>query len=107
MSRYFELMNRLGRNPDHVGNLFTEPLPAPAQRSAAPAPVHKHRVEENVLGQIESLVQQVFILPGKDAPGVVVFANIDSESPASGICARVADVLATHSRSVCAIDADF
>src|SRR3954454_24864270 len=107
MSRYFELMNRLDRDPDPLRTLFTEPVLGAAQTLAGPASVHEPRVEGNFFAQIESLVQQVFIVPGKDAPSVVVFANVESESPASGICARVADVLAVHSRSVCAIDADF
>jgi Mrp family chromosome partitioning ATPase len=106
MSRYFELMNRLGRDPDDFVGILRESQEAAAQSFAEPT-VHRPRVEDNVFAQIESLVQQVFILQGKDAPAVVVFADVENEGTAPGICARVADVLAVHSRSVCAIDADF
>jgi polysaccharide biosynthesis transport protein len=53
------------------------------------------------------LVQNVFLLKGKEAPRVVVFAGIDSGSGCSKICAHAAEVLATQNvGAVCLVDAN-
>lgn len=111
MSRNFELLRRLGREPgsstfqSRILELANDAGTATATTMAS-APVHQPRVESALLPEIERLVQQVFILPGKNAPRVITFAGVEPKS-GDGVCARVADVLSVHSRSTCVVDANF
>lgn len=112
MSRNFELLRRLGREPGssafqaRILELANEPSATATAPTMASAPAHQPRVESALLPEIERLVQQVFILPGKNAPRVITFAGVESKS-GDGVCARVADVLSVHSRSTCVVDANF
>ena len=53
------------------------------------------------------LVQNIFLLHGKESPRVVTFAGIDSGNGCSWICAQVAEILASQRLgSVCLVDAN-
>jgi protein-tyrosine kinase len=53
------------------------------------------------------LVQRVFLSAGAAAPRAVVFCAIDEGSRRNWICARAAELLASHTqRSVCLVDAN-
>ncbi len=55
------------------------------------------------------LVQRVFLVPGPDAPRVVVFSAVDPGDGCTTVCAKVAETLAgevSQSGTSCIIDAD-
>ena len=55
------------------------------------------------------LVQRVFLVPGPDAPRVVVFSAVDPGDGCTTVCARVAETLASEvsqSGTSCIVDAD-
>jgi capsular exopolysaccharide synthesis family protein len=53
------------------------------------------------------LVQRVFLLPGADAPQVVVFSGVEAGDGSSSICAHVGETLASQVQgAVCVVDAN-
>jgi len=58
-------------------------------------------------GEIFKLVQQLFLAPGCPAPRALVFCAVEQGNERDGICARVAELLASHTRgSICVVDAN-
>ena len=106
MSRNFELMQQAELKSR------TAPVREPAVTFQA-ATETRHKVVQTLtveaLAWEESLklVQNVFLLRGKDSPKVVVFAGIDSGNGCSAICASSARLLAAQGAgSVCLVDAN-
>jgi capsular exopolysaccharide synthesis family protein len=53
------------------------------------------------------LVQRLFILPGSDAPRMVVFCGVETGNGSSWVCARASETLASQVKaSVCVVDAN-
>lgn len=51
------------------------------------------------------LVERVFLLPGREAPHVVVFCGVDENAGAERVCARAGEILACHTNTeVCLVD---
>jgi Mrp family chromosome partitioning ATPase len=103
MSRNFELLQQFGKDQgifEHPGGepeVFVEP-------TAVSAPVAPDRPE---IEEVKTLVQRVFLLPGNQAPHVVVFTGTEAGSGCSWMCARAAQALAYQvSGSVCLVDAN-
>jgi Mrp family chromosome partitioning ATPase len=107
MSKNFELLQKLGKEQD----LLQSPAagnghavlnqPGAAAAAASPAPV-KPGLEE-----INSFVQQVFLLSGATIPRTVVFTSTEPGTGCSWVAARTAEVLAGRiAGSVCVVDAN-
>jgi capsular exopolysaccharide synthesis family protein len=100
MSRYFEMFLREGREHE----LF-----ARASTSAASANERCKGLDLAGKAQQEviKLVQRLFLLPGADAPHMVVFCGVATGDGASWTCMRAAELLASQvEASVCVVDAD-
>lgn len=104
MSRNFELLQNLGQE-----QLLTGIAPAVSIPACEPLPVNepKLKLEPVEQEQLTKLVQRVFLLPGGEAPRVVLFTATESGNGSSWIAARVAEILAAQvSGTVCLIDAN-
>jgi Mrp family chromosome partitioning ATPase len=103
MSRYFDLMQQAGIGEAAiVGN--TTNLTASAVKEHG---VHQSR-SSSVNDETLDLVQRIFLLPVEKPPQVVVFAAVDEQGDASGICASVAETLARMSKGpVCLVEGNF
>ncbi|PYT35925.1 MAG: hypothetical protein DMG58_00730 [Acidobacteria bacterium] len=105
MSKNFEVLLRAEREVD----LF-EPISISPETSAPMrAPLHINRPPVHIDGAVHEeeikLVQRVFLLPGSQAPGIVIFCAVDHAPGTAGICARAAENLAAQTTSpVCIID---
>jgi len=128
MSRNFELLQNLGRERDifatEVEELDPSPAPMPETETlpsglpsmdatsigAMPELDVKPSQPEMEAGQkdeLNKLVQGVFLGPGGDAPRTVVVASTEPGNGSSWVCARVAEILASHiSDPVCVVDAN-
>jgi Mrp family chromosome partitioning ATPase len=92
----FELLQRAQREQ--------EELARPRSRAPLASRTAPFTSEEAV-----RLVQRLFLVPGPDAPGVVVFAAVDPGDGCSTVCARVAETLTSEvglSGWSCLIDAN-
>jgi capsular exopolysaccharide synthesis family protein len=59
-------------------------------------------------GEGIKLVQRLFLLPGAEAPRMVVFCAVETGDGSSWICVRAGDTLASQVKaSVCVVDANF
>jgi|SRR5579872_2759215 len=105
MSKNFEVLLRAERE----SGLF-EPIAIPPE---TPAPRHAVlsvnrpfvHIDASVHEEEVKLVQRVFLLPGSQAPRMVVFCGVDHAAGTAGICARAAENLAARTASpVCIID---
>jgi protein-tyrosine kinase len=100
LSKNFELLQRAQREQEALARPRSRDGAAPlASRAAAP-----FTSEEAV-----RLVQRLFLVPGPDAPRVVVFAGVDPGDGCSTVCVRVAETLTSDvglSGSSCLIDAN-
>lgn len=106
MSRNFELLQQLGKEQEMLGVAAAFPEePTPSEPFQETEPQLKLEPQEQE--QLTKLVQRVFLLPGADAPRVVVFTASEPGNGSSWICARVAETLAAQvSGTVCLIDAN-
>jgi protein-tyrosine kinase len=104
MSKNFELMQHAEMTRDIPATEVTARHPVTnGQKNGI------HLNWKDKVGREESfkLVQNVFLLHGKESPRVVSFAGIDSGNGCSWICARVAEILASQRLgSVCLVDAN-
>lgn len=98
MSKNFELLQRAQRDQESVTR---------ARNSGSgmqPAQSDGFTAQEAL-----RLVQRVFLVPGPDAPRVVVFSAVDPGDGCTTVCARVAETLGggvSPSGTSCIIDAD-
>ncbi len=107
MSRNFELLQNLGKEQAllDVAAAAASAEPRPAEPLLATKPQLK--LEPMEQEQLTKLVQRVFLLPGAEAPRVVVFTASEAGNGSSWICARVAETLAAQvSGTVCLVDAN-
>lgn len=127
MSRNFELLQNLGRERDIFATEAEEldPMPAPMP-DAEPLPggdtatavmddaipavdvkPSQPEMEASQKDELNKLVQAVFLGPAGDAPRTVVVASTEAGNGSSWVCARVAEILASHiSDPVCVVDAN-
>jgi capsular exopolysaccharide synthesis family protein len=111
MSRNFELLQNLGKEQDvfqaDLLEVTAVPLPPPAPLlDVKPAPLMLP-MDEGQKDEMAKLVQRLFLVPGMDAPRVVVVSGTESGSGCSWVCARMAEMLASQvSASVCVVDAN-
>ena len=97
-SRNFDVL-RLARKDER---LFEARTPRAAFGTDAPPPSGEFSHDETL-----NLVQRLFLSAGAAAPRAVVFCAVDESSGRNSICARVAELLASHTqRSVCIVDAN-
>jgi protein-tyrosine kinase len=104
MSRNFELLQNLGKEQVMLDPLVpTEPsIPEPLLVSEP-----QLKLEPGEQEQLTKLVQRAFLLPGAEAPRVVVFTASESGNGCSWVCARVAETLAAQvTGAVCLVDAN-
>jgi len=122
MSRNFELLQNLGRERDMFLTETEEadpavvpiPMPEPVAVAAAVDSVpavdvipSQPEMELDQKDELNKLVQSVFLTPGGDAPRAVVVASTEPGNGSSWVCARIAEILASHiSDPVCVVDAN-
>ncbi len=118
MSRNFELLQNLGKEQDifQATDLLESPaLPAASMAMAMPLPLLPEAkpaplllaMDEAQRDEMAKLVQRLFLVPGADAPRVVIVSGTESGSGCSWVCARMAELLAAQvSSSVCVVDAN-
>lgn len=103
MSRNFELLQQIGK--DQILNSHTEvqDVPIPV---VVPTP-STFKMDGLELEEFTKLAQRTFLMTGESVPRVVVFSGTESGNGCSWICARVAELLASHvAGSVCLVDAN-
>jgi receptor protein-tyrosine kinase len=122
MSRNFELLQNLGKEQDiFQATDFLDSSVLPAAPMAMPSPLSLSSVplpevtpaplmlamDEAQRDEMAKLVQRLFLVPGSDAPRVVIVSGTESGSGCSWVCARMAELLASQvSASVCVVDAN-
>jgi Mrp family chromosome partitioning ATPase len=108
MSKNFELMQQVGREPE----ISTSTPPRPSRAFSIREKRHQNGTHFD-LGEVareESLrlVQRMFLSQTQKAPRAVLFAGIDSGSGCSQICLLVAETLRrVVSGSICLVEANF
>jgi capsular exopolysaccharide synthesis family protein len=121
MSRNFELLQNLGRERDIFSTEAEEtdpiavpmPMPEPVPYEPANAvPAVEVRpsqpeMEADQKNELNKVVQGVFLTPGGEAPRAVVVASTEPGNGSSWVCARIAEILASHvAGPVCVVDAN-
>lgn len=114
MSRIYELLHQLGKDQEVLGVAaadFPSAEPTPSAERSPCEPFHATepllRLEPAEQEQLSKLVQRVFLLPGAEAPRVVVFTASEPGNGSTWIAARAAETLAAQvSGTVCLIDAN-
>ena len=107
MSRNFELLQQLGKEDVLLGAtpVVAQNIPKLVSEPVLSEPQLK--VDATELEQLTKLTQRIFMLPGEQAPRVVVFTATESGNGCSWICARAAEILAAQvTGSVCLVDAN-
>ena len=108
MSRNFELLQNANRSlevfqPEIEPEREPERAAAPVAPAEAPVPLHIKGAE---LDELTRLVSRVFV-SSSEAPRQVMFTGTEVDAGSSRICARTAEVLASHlSGTVCVVDAN-
>lgn len=100
MSRYFELLEQVGK--EYNG------LQVPSHASV-PGNGRRHHLDLDSFSREESmkLVERLFLLPNSEEPRVVVFCAVETGDGASWTCTRAGETLASQvQRSVCLVDAN-
>lgn len=104
MSKNFEVLLRAEKETElfQAASVHEELLRTDQPRIRPPVHIdEKVRVEES------KLVERVFVLPGQQAPRVVVFCGVEFLPGTAGICARAAQHLVEQTQApVCLVDAD-
>jgi capsular exopolysaccharide synthesis family protein len=100
MSRNFQFLQQVER--EH------EVLPAPTPPAVSGNGRRPHfDLEAFSHEERMKLVQRLFILPGSDAPRLVVFCGVETGDGSSWVCARASETLASQVKaSVCLVDAN-
>jgi len=121
MSRNFELLQNLGKEQDiFQATDFLDSSVLPAAPMAMPSPMSLPlplpevkpaplmlAMDEGQRDEMAKLVQRLFLVPGAEAPRVVIVSGTESGSGCSWVCARMAELLASQvSSSVCVVDAN-
>src|SRR5215831_19866428 len=107
MSKNFELLQKLGKEQELLASIpatrnASQPIPANPSAASASSELAQPSLEE-----ISALAQQVFLLPGTNAPRTVVFASSEQGTGCTWVCAHVGEVLASRvAGSVCLVDAN-
>jgi protein-tyrosine kinase len=105
MSKNFELMQHAEIRPDIPATEVSTRHPVTNGQKGRFHPNWKDKVSRE---ESFKLVQNIFLLHGKESAKVVTFAGIDSGNGCSWICAQVAEILASQRLgSVCLVDANW
>jgi capsular exopolysaccharide synthesis family protein len=100
MSRNPELFQQIDREDES----FPAPVPPAISGNG-----HRPRFDIDAFRREEEmkLVQRLFILPGPDAPRMVVFCGVESGDASSWVCTRAGETLASQVKtSVCVVNAN-
>jgi protein-tyrosine kinase len=109
MSKNFELMQQTEIRPGIPGVVEVKPDPAVFGSKADGGSKKVSFAGTDSVTREESLklVQNIFLLRGKESPRTVIFAGIDPGNGCSSICSHVAEILANEKLgSVCLVDAN-
>lgn len=108
MSRNFELLQKIGREQAIYSSPVEEAVLPEVDNAPVAVPTGSRlEIEGAELEEFTKLVQRVFLLPGSDAPRMVVMAGTEPGNGCSWVTARVAEVLTSQiTGSVCLVDAN-
>jgi protein-tyrosine kinase len=100
MSRNFELLQQVGKEYEVFRGTGHANVPANGRRPHFDLETFSR--EESM-----KLVQRLFLLPGADAPRIVVFSGVETGDGASWVCLHAGEMLASQvESSVCLVDAN-
>jgi capsular exopolysaccharide synthesis family protein len=100
MSKNFEFLQQIDREHEAVRPPSPPVISGNGRRPRFDVAAFCH--EERM-----KLVQRLFILPGSDAPRMVLFCGVETGDGSSWVCARVSETLASQVKaSVCVVDAN-
>jgi len=100
MSRNFELLQQIEKEHEVLPTLT---------RPAISGNGRKARLDLEAISREErmKLVQRLFLLPGSEAPHLVVFCGVETGDGSSWVCAHASETLASQVKaSVCVVDAN-
>jgi receptor protein-tyrosine kinase len=100
MSRNFELLQQVEKDRELF--VISDTRPASTNGNRGHLDLEALTREERI-----KLVQRVFLLPGADAPHMVVFSGVEAGDGSSRICAHAGETLASQVQgAVCIVDAN-
>ncbi len=109
MSKNFELLQKLGKEQDLLNSPASgngHSVLTPGGEAAVASPASPAAVKPG-LEEINSFVQQVFLLAGGNVPRTIVFTSTEPGTGCSWVVAHTAEVLAGRiAGSVCVVDAN-
>jgi Mrp family chromosome partitioning ATPase len=101
MSRNFELLQQVGREQEVF---HTDPVTQVAPPSVKRPTPH---LPGDQAGELERLVERVFLLPSAKSRRIVVFTSPEPGSGCSWVCFHASEILASKTAgSVCVVDAN-
>ncbi len=104
MSKNFDVLLRAEKESELFHGASVGPELLCTEQPRVRPPVH---IDEKVRIEESKLVERVFVLPGQQAPRVVVFCGVEFLAGTTGLCARAGQHLAEQTRlPVCLVDAD-
>jgi capsular exopolysaccharide synthesis family protein len=102
MSRNFELLQQAGKAHEVFPGLRSAAMPTYGRRAGL--------YLKAMMAESEGikLAQRLFLLPGSEAPRLVVFCGVETGDGSSWICVRASESLASQVKaSVCVVDANW
>ena len=118
MSRNFELLQRISKDqemfdtgtelsPLPVPHVVSQPLRRESEEKQIEVQPLELEMEEKQRDEVMTFVQQVFLMPGAEAPRTVVLTGTESGNGCSWICCRAAEILASQVKGpICVVDAN-
>jgi len=117
MSRNFELLQRISDqemfdtgtelSPLPVPNVISQPLRPERNIKQIDVQPVELEMEEKQRDEVMRFVQQVFLMPGAEAPRTVVLTGTESGNGCSWICCCAAEILASQVKGpICVVDAN-
>lgn len=104
MSKNFQVLFRAERETQSFGAASLERKPLGTRLPCVRRPVP---IDKAVQREETKLIERVFLVPGQQAPRVVVFCGVETPGGTVGICARAGQNLAEKTGlPVCLVDAD-
>jgi Mrp family chromosome partitioning ATPase len=84
-----------------------QPLQPESGKDSIKLEPSKLEIDDKQRDELMKFVQNVFLMPGREAPGTVLIAGTEPGNGSSWICCRVADILACQVKGpICVVDSN-